>query len=318
MDIKEIFDWYNIPYITFGKNVQHGNFNIRCPFCGYDDPSEHLGISLTTGYWACWRNQDHRGKKPHKLLMKVLGLSYGEVEGLVTTVDRTKLLEPEIEEKSNTTRLQALEFPWTIRSMAELKVGHRFRSYLERRGFREVGQLIDDYDIHYSMASGPWKDRIVIPIYIDQRLVTWTARSIHPTAEIRYRTLSKEKSVLPIKDILWNYDEIWGNATAEDLVLVEGPFDALKLDFYGKELGLRATCMFGSSISDNQIDLLSTLIYRNLYILLDSGTYSKALGVQKRLAFLRPRIIQLPEGVADPGNLTYEQIKTLRGTLDEV
>ncbi len=76
--------------------------------------------------------------------------------------------------------------------------------------------------------------------------------------------------------------------------------------------------MFGSSISDNQIDLLSTLIYRNLYILLDSGTYSKALGVQKRLAFLRPRIIQLPEGVADPGNLTYEQIKTLRGTLDEI
>ena len=168
------------------------------------------------------------------------------------------------------------------------------------------------------MASGPWKDRVVIPIYIDQRLVTWTARSIHPTAEIRYRTLSKEKSVMPIKDTLWNYDEIWGNATAEDLVLVEGPFDALKLDFYGKELGLRTTCMFGSSISDNQIDLLSTLMYRNLYILLDSGTYSNALGIQKKLAFLKPKIIQLPKGVADPGNLTPDQIKTLRVTLNGV
>ncbi len=313
MNIKEIFDWHNIPYIEYGKNVQYGNFNIKCPFCGYDDPSEHLGISLTTGYWACWRNQDHRGKKPHRLLMRILGLSYGEVEGLVTTVDRTKLLEPETEEKSNTTRLPALEFPWTIRSMVELKVGHRFRTYLQRRGFREVGELIDEYDIHYSMASGPWKDRIILPIYIDHRLVTWTARSIHPTAEIRYRTLSKEKSVMPIKDTLWNYDEIWADAH-DYLVLVEGPFDAMNLDYNG----VRATCMFGSSISDNQIDLLSTFEFENLYILLDSGTYSNALGIQKKLAFLRPNIIQLPEGVADPGNLTPDQIKTLRGTLNGV
>ena len=313
MNIQQILDWHNIPYILSGKNVQHGNLNIKCPWCGYDDPSEHLGINLKTGYWACWRNQEHRGKRPHRLLMKLLNCSYEQVETLIGTVDRTQIEKKQEKEKSNAPQPKQLEFPKEIKPIGIKGSSARFRAYLERRGFNPVQRAIDNYGLCYSTLPGPWKDRLIVPVWIDGRLVTWTGRSIHSNAEIRYRTLSKENSVLSLKDTIWNFDQL-NKEPLEHLVLVEGPFDALKLDFYGKELELRATCTFGLSLKDAQIDLLSALKFKSLSILLDSGTEQQALSIQKQLAFLRPKILTLPLGIEDPGNLSKIDIRYLRKT----
>lgn len=316
MNIQQIFDWHNIYYITSGKNVQFGNFNTKCPWCGYDDPSEHLGISLTTGYWACWRNQEHRGKKPHKLLMKLLNCSYEQVELLVSEIDRTQIQQKPLPEKNNTASIRSLTFPREIKPLSSISP-KRFNAYLTNRGFNPAQKVMDQYQLRYCNLAGPWKDRIVIPVFIDKHLITWTARSIHSNAEIRYRTLAKEKSVYSLKETLWNYDQLKA-ALIEHLFLVEGPFDALKLDFYGQALGLRATCIFGLSIKDEQVDLLSSLTFRTLNILLDDGTTQQALQLAKRLRFLRPRIATLPPGAVDPGSLSIAQINYLLTNLINV
>src|SRR3990167_1829573 len=74
---------HNIPFATEGKSVTRGNIAIKCPWCGDDDPSQHLGIHLQHGYWNCWRNQNHRGRKPHRLIMRLIGCDYEAAEDIV-------------------------------------------------------------------------------------------------------------------------------------------------------------------------------------------------------------------------------------------
>ena len=73
LDVLTFLDHNRIPYRTNGPNCAKGHVVIKCPFCGDEDPSEHLGIQLSTGYWGCWRNSSHRGRRPHRLIMRLLG-----------------------------------------------------------------------------------------------------------------------------------------------------------------------------------------------------------------------------------------------------
>ncbi len=84
-----MFDWVkflefnNIEYITRGPNLARQNLGIQCPFCGEEDPSAHMGISLLGHGWSCWRNKSHSGRQPHRLIQKLLGCSWQEANALV-------------------------------------------------------------------------------------------------------------------------------------------------------------------------------------------------------------------------------------------
>jgi hypothetical protein len=77
------FDWqtflreHRIAFITQGANVKRGELNIKCPFCGSADPSQHMGLNLDTGWYSCWRNRaQHSGKSPVRLIMALLRVPY--------------------------------------------------------------------------------------------------------------------------------------------------------------------------------------------------------------------------------------------------
>ena len=77
------------------------------------------------------------------------------------------------------------------------------------------------------------------------------------------------------------------------LYVLEGPFDALKIDFYGQEFGIRATCLFTANITDAQKELLERLSdYYDLYILNDEGAFTNALDIAQDITcfipFLKP------------------------------
>ena len=67
-NIVEILKAYNIPYALTGKNVSKGYIGLNCPFCD-DDDNFHLGINPEKNFFACWRNNEHRGNIV-KLFMK--------------------------------------------------------------------------------------------------------------------------------------------------------------------------------------------------------------------------------------------------------
>lgn len=326
-DWQSFLDQNNIPYVTHGPNVATGNLNIKCPFCGESDPSEHMGINLDSGYWGCWRSSDHRGRRPEKLIQSILKCSFRQAQSIAgTSVRNLSKLDSIIAqikaEPMPSNYNYELELP---KSFSEVSLNRGFLSarkiieYLETsRGFHDGYQVCKDYRLLYS-TEGMWSNRVIMPITINEKLVCWTGRSILPNAELRYLSLSHKKkeddldknklvAVMNIKDTVWNYDQI--KLGGKLLYLVEGPLDALKLDFYSKIFNIRATCLFNNQISDNQAVLISGIKdkYKEIRILFDDGALTEAMKMNRKMTGMVSKYDTLPKGIKDPGDMRQEQI----------
>lgn len=328
IDWRRLLTEQRIPYIETGANVKRGEIAIQCPFCGSADPSKHMGLNLETGWWSCWRNRaQHSGKSPLRLLMRLLRVPYGRArelaglgddyvdpEGFDALAARLMGRTPDIRPEQMERRFLTLD-----REFIPITDGMRTRrhwNYLYKRGFTgrsnagvDVDVLCSLYDLRAGM-SGPWANRIVIPYYMDGKLVTWTARAITP-ATVRYKDLDLKSSLLAPKDTLFNHDCIAGGGKA--LVIQEGPFDALKIDFYGQPYGVRSVAMSTNSLKDAQIYLLQLAAdkFERIIMMTDNATslgIVDSMRLKQDLFFLSNVSIKpVPYGAKDSGELTPRQ-----------
>lgn len=309
MDWHTLLDDHHIHYVTRGPNTRRGEISVRCPFCGEDDPSEHLGIVLDREAWGCHRNAQHRGKAPHRLIQALLGCSgaqaklvvaqYGSadpeaLDGLMDPFGLPVKAEP----------LGPIVMPEEFTTISYDGPTKRFYWYLTYRGFKPPMEVIERYQLK-CCTTGRWKDRIIIPIFKDGELVAWTGRSLQkPINAPRYLSTSEA-----IKTVIFNEDAL--AAGGKILFITEGPFDALKVDFYGHKLGALATATFGTSITPNQINSLRKAQRRfdKTVLLFDAGTTEIAFNL---LDWLPGAILgDLPVGIKDPGELGATQVKDL-------
>lgn len=314
MDWVEFLEDHNVGYVTRGPNTKRGEVSVRCPWCGEDDPSEHLGISLTTENWGCLRNQQHRGHSPVTLIRALLGCSFSQAK-LVS--DQYSRPDPDnlegalkalggMEEAPQAKTASAVTLP-SVRAIRPEGLTVPYWRYLERRGFDDVQSLVRRYGLT-ACLTGPCRGRIVWPFYKGGELVAWTARAItNPILSPRY--LSSEGDA--IKTMVLHEDELLKGG--ELLFVTEGPFDALKVDFYGEQAGVRATCVFGTSITMDQIAVLSLLRkrFRTVVILFDQDAVEPGFFAAEWLNANNVHIGQLPHGCKDPGDLSRMQVSNL-------
>lgn len=347
------FNWehflktYGIPYVTDreGVNVSRGNLGLPCPLCtkeGNPDPSEHLGINPKTGAWNCWRRASHRGRKPHKLICALLNCTYQEANHIVEHGAKPDLndfnslvnlgstyFNKKTEEKPFEDQVYGvdkdLNIPNEFKSF-ELKntLAHRMvNDYMVWRGFRREDLPLMTAVYHLRWArSGPWAYRVIFPVTQRHKLLTWTGRAIG-NDPIRYKTLSVEETqgltyvaILSIKDTIWNYDDLV-EFPGDTLVVTEGPFDALKLDAYGRALGLRATCLWGLSITDSQIAHIKRVVqhYHRVVVMLDNPLDSNGIKEQLLPHIRQVTVQEVPGHQKDPGDLSRKQVKELASIL---
>ncbi len=327
-DFVTFLDKHSIEYVLRGPNVARGNINISCPFCGHADNSHHLGISLDSGAWGCWRQNDHRGRRPQRLIMALLGCSYGEANALagtplpvaegfdsfVTALDWNAKAKGQ-EEAS---KRRAIDLPDEFEPITDSRFHRQFVNYLiGKRGFRkkEIEKLVRQYDLRCCL-TGEWKGRVIFPVHNDfGDVVTWTGRSITSTSLIRYKTLSHDTekggdiiATENIKHLLYQYSDLMRTG-GRSLFITEGPFDALKTDFYMRSYGSRSSCLFGTAFSQEQIWLMYPLAecFDRLVILVDDGAQHVGMDLMSRLSSLNPQLQFLPDGVEDPGAMTKKQ-----------
>lgn len=330
-----MFDWeqflttYNIEFITSGPNVARGNINISCPLCG-NDPSYHMGIALDGSGWGCWRDHTHRGRSAARLVHLLLGVSKSEAaritgQRLSVTDDLVAFMEQKLGEvKDVPNRVKKLRMPKEFLSFdTDLTSARLYKSYLKKRGYskKQISMLTQRYGVRYC-TSGAWRGRIIFPIYFEGKLVNWTGRSIFSGEALRYKTLTADRERANVLSqpaalgeateyLLW-YDDLIREANYAQVVIVEGPFDALRVRTLGRTRGLTATCFFTSEPSVSQVRLLQEALrdYERIFLLLDEGTMHKAVRVGQRigsgLGSKEVEVLQLPPGVADPGDLTKE------------
>ena len=146
---------------------------------------------------------------------------------------------------------------------------------------------------------------------MDGQLVTWSARAIGE-ATIRYRDLKLAESLLAPKEALFNHDCIGGGGRA--LVITEGPFDALKIDFYGRLYGVRAVALSTNSIQDAQAFLLQDAADRfdRVIVMMDNAStlgIVDSMRMKQALFFLdNVEALPVPYGAKDAGELSPKQV----------
>jgi hypothetical protein len=322
MNAIKILEQQGIETFDSGPNVRKEHIAIQCPWCGNADPSHHLNVNKKTGAFSCFRNMQHRGRTPHSLIMKICGCSREAAQALLTDTSDLKqlvqkLLEPDSRQEQNEQESECKPTPGLHRFHPN-KVNEfnlRFSNYLFYRGFDYThhDNLAKIYNLHCAL-TGIFANRIVFPVASIKgsrsKIVGHIGRCID-NGNLRY--LSIPGTVVK-QHVLWEDLLMSGGRT---LFICEGPFDALRIDYIAKMLDSsdRATCLFGVTPTKSQIEVLGTLFHEfdNLALLLDKDALSKALQMQRSLSHLSLKIKQLPEGVKDPGDLTWEQAAGIVG-----
>lgn len=290
-----------------------------------------MSIGLSGQGWRCWRRPtDHVGKNPSKLVAALSGVSYEQARHITGT--STYVPEDFMDQVRGRLDPKPVLRPTKFKKPKEWKPfqdtpvlpsQRRFNTYLLDRGFtqQQIGRMTRRYDLHYA-TQGDCKDRIIFPVYYYDKLVAYTARSIHPTATLRYKTptadpekakeLNQPCAVGPVTDYLLWFDDLL-EVDADTICLVEGPFDALKVNTLGRKEGIAATCFFTAEPSVSQVNSLYEVLprFRNRLIVLDRGTLTGQLRTLAQLPGLRLQVVTLPKAIKDPGELdrvSFQQI----------
>jgi hypothetical protein len=308
INIKEILSKHGIFYVEQGPNTGIDEISIACKLCG-DDPSQHCGINLVTGYWHCWRNPKHSGKNLVRLL-QILGIPYVEEhkEILKKLLDRT-LFEDEIKIPVEENIKKYTEWPIEFIPITDGSIFSKYYlNYLRNRGFENPAKVAEYYQLSRCIFANKWSTRLIIPVRVYDE-VSWTGRAIGIN-ELRYLSPTKEDPARNIKECIGNYNELI-NTRGAALTIHEGPLDMLKLDWYNKEREIRATCLFGLSASETQIRLLKEICpnFDNILIGLDQNTLTQSLDLVKRLRKFNPVIMNLPK--KDIGEMSKDEINNL-------
>ena len=322
-----MFDWENflnkhrIEYVTQeAANTGRDNISIQCPFCGNSDPSFHMGISLKGYGWNCWRDHSHKGKNPARLVQAILKCSYHEAAVIVgqkhyVPDDFMSQVSTMLSDKPEKENQLPLKVPKEFKKIVFKPSCTLAVNYLRRRGYstKQISKL-DEYDIRFCRTGFQFKDRIIFLIYYNERLVTWTGRSVHASESVRYKSLSTKNEEPPvatrsIKDCLLWYDYL-STYDYQTIYVVEGPFDALRIAVLGEPYGITATCLFGNNATVAQLDLLHGLLpkFSNKYIMLDDAMYHQALGISRELSSINLKSVSVPEGIKDPGEIGIKQL----------
>jgi hypothetical protein len=287
-DAIKFLETYHIEYWTEGKNCQIGWVNIACPMC-FDD-SNHGGINLDNGYYNCWKC----GKSwLDQVILKLLNVSIKEARKIKDTYtdDYVHRLNLNKDKKEKPNEIVMPGEP----------LNDRHRKYLSDRGF-SPDYLEEKYGLKGTGITGDWKFRIMIPILYQKRLVSYQGRDYTGKAELRYKTLSKEKSIIDPKEILLNLDNCHYNI----IVVVEGAFDVFRMGD-----GFAAT--LGTGIKETQIKLLSK--YDEVCFLFDNEEKAqedaKKAGMKLAALGVKVNILRMDEG-KDPGGLTEQEAKEIR------
>lgn len=324
------FDWINffdtrqIPYVTHGPNISRGQIAIRCIWCGNDDPGEHLSINLAGKGFRCWRQPQHSGRNPAKLIQALLNCSWEQANAIAgqersLPSDFLGKLKASFSKPVAETK-QKLKLPIEFKQFSNLPSCKLHQLYLHRRGFshKDIEQA-KDYGIYYA-SQGEYKGRVIFTVTMDDELCGWTGRTIYPTEQVRYRTLThdyekaREQNCIPapgpISDFLLFYDRI-REARYRTIVLCEGPFDAWRINLLGDSIRVAGTCFFTSTLSREQLNLLHELLprFERKILLLDEGTFSKSARIRSDLVALDVEVCRL-QGFKDPGEiLSTKQLK---------
>ena len=220
---------------------------------------------------------------------------------------RPRIERPSELKLADTTSFKEVKLPGRCVALGDLPVNHPALSYLRGRGI-SPGELAVEWQVCFCVDapqnegyhSGLVRNRLVIPIFWEGKMVGWQTRAIDDSLP-KYYTMPGLKKT----QMLFNGDRA---SQYKFGVVVEGVFDAFKV-------GPRAVALLGMEVSFRQKELILAYWSRGaVCIMLDP----EALDDMKRMDRLNDMLgsenfrwgsftLSLPPG-EDPGSMKREDL----------
>lgn len=303
-----------IIYTEGGASSAKDNIYVDCPFCGIDGQGKgYMGLSTMTSSWGCWKLSAHRGHRPVRIIKALLRLDWAKAEELFNEgggkLREVSAIRARLEAKPDQglVNVRKLKLPDDFYFALDERRGERIVDFVAKRRFAQddVEEVIRDFDIHGG-DDPRWRYRAILPFYdIDDRLVGWTGRATQK-ATLRYLTEPEGEQA---QHVVFNAGP--ASEGGKLLVLVEGPVDAAKLDFYGAPFGVRSVGLLGLALTAGKMRAVMDLAPRfdKIVVMLDQGALRQALAVRSEMACLGVGTKMTPFGAEDAGDLYPDQVR---------
>lgn len=291
-DMLQLLRDHGIHPSTEGKNASNGWINVRCPFC--EDRSDHLGYNLAGAYWHCWKCGSH---PMDEVLAELLGIS----EHDAWIVKRRYELRPSLQELIDARAEQPI-----IRAASIIVPGDALhdihRRYLKSRGY-DPDQLEKTWGLTGTGPLGPYKFRVICPIWHEGRIVGYQGRDATGRSELRWKSCPDEQWLVARNECLGGIQL----ATGDACVVVEGGTSAWRL-------GPGAVWPMGTAFSVQQVRLIKQ--FRRRFIMFDSHTKDpnaprRAQRLADMLAGFDGETVLVNLDSGDPGDLPQAEADAL-------
>lgn len=314
VDIRHYLSDLSIPFREYSDHI-----HICCPICKkrdkyssvlVSDNNYHLGICTISekyGLWNCFLNSDHKGNF-FSLVAMLENISYEEAKNRYLLASNNKF-ELNFDDKLAVNNVKpiyntTLKLPkcYKINDLDSIPI--QILSYLKKRAISL--DMCHKFDIRYSIGNELNYPCLVFPIYLNNEIVTWTARVCSDKTHIRYTNCKNSQTVVPLKSCIYNYDKI---RNEKETFIVEGIFDCIRIDSFKENcLGL-----FSKIVTKEQIMLLLDSKIKKINILLDGDVSLKELdNLKDSLSrFFAVEVYKIKEENKDPDLLTKEEFNTL-------
>lgn len=279
------------------RHARNGWINVQCPFCKH--PSHyHLGYNTSFGYFRCWRCGKHRISDTVK---KLLRCSAAQAKHEVTQYQNdnvTTTARRRTEERSD-----KCELPCGTIHIEHSKLDKAFVYLTKDRGFNPG--IIEQYNLQRTHSVGPCKSRIIVPYYMNDRLVTWQARDFTDKQEPPYLACPKKDAVFDVKETLYAIDKA---REFDTVIVVEGIMDAMNM-------GPGAIATSGTSWTMEQVLLLAE--WQRRVILFDADDpeslkHAESLQITVDGIAGESDILLMDNFDGDPGDLDLDTVNEIR------
>jgi DNA primase len=283
-DIVKYLDSRNIWHKDHGDNVSNGWTSINCLFC--IDHSNHLGINLTSKVYTCYKCAEEGNC--FKLIQEIDGVTFRNAIGIAKEFGNGVFIPRERHFQTK------LKLPDNI--LKELTPRHK--EFLINRRY-DPDYVIPKYKLLATGPVGNFKHRIIIPVHMNERMLSFIGRDVTGQATIPYKNSPESLCIKDPKNSLYNMDSVLQSKA----VVVEGIFDAWRI-------GDGAVATFGTKYTHEQLRLFKNL--KRVFVLYDADakTLSHKLAADLSSIVKEVKVLELDEG--DPDNLTDDDVRSLR------
>ena len=292
INIQKFLRDFNIPYTTSGdKHCRKGWIQIGCPFCA-GGVGTHLGVKLPGAYASCWRC---KGKTMLQVVQALTTCSWSEAYSIIEqystkggkqrTTKKIKFLDKE----------KIVKLPSGCDGMAR-----RHDEYLGNRGF-DPEYLEEVFGLKGTGPIGEYKHRIIAPIVLQDRLISYQGRDITGKSELKYMACAEINEAYPHKHSLYGIDL----AKRESVLVVEGITDVWRM-------GEGSVATFGTAFTSSQVGMIYRGFKRAFVLFDNEPAAQKAgneLGSMLATSGIDVEVLSLDEG--DPGDMEQDEADSL-------